>query len=994
MNRENTRHLSPCMVSVLVASLFSTSTFAQDGVTDTSAKALGLSDYRHFVIYPHLEKALRAQKDNDEKTALQEFRHIHQQAPSNVAMTLYLAEAYRHFGHDNQARQVLQEQLKHHPDDPRLQQQLAAIPRKIQPITTVEQLLVQQKRCDTAPTAECRSETGQNALKLKKLDIALAQLNDTAFTGTPDGKALENSILQRAIYLKEWQVTDAIFSRRKELHPLSAEEQQQWFDVLLTGQLDNRILTLQSQGIFTNAGQKLAFASTLATRGENTKLQRYLADNQPRFDTATQEQNWLYLISRYSKAPEHTLQQYTPQFMANQRYIIGAILPAVMKAGQYEQAQKLLDALPEDQLLSERYTLSIVTHNRAESARLAGLMYQHAPGNISLLDNYSWQLMQNGQSHKATSLLLARYPFGATHPEAEKLVIRLAGLLQRYPDLVTQSQQARLSTPLSSASLRQIQSQFPGVNTDCQATRKLLGDLSPQYEASTWRRLAECYNTTLPGMALYARQQAEQRNPDVYQHRATAYQAYAVEDYVTAMQAWRLLPIALMSNDDLIAAANTAQSAGDYIARDNWVDEARKRGLDNSENWWWLHAQRYLPAQTEHALADLNQAAAINPTVRVLTSRASLYRKLNKNPEAIADLRQALVLDPNNGSVQAALGYALWSVGNSAASRDALEKASNTSPDDPQLIRQLMYVNEYLGDIPQTQFYARKVVDELDSTSEVTPLTAPQNQDRYDVRRLHEDIGRHWTINFDTSIGLNSAAASPFSNPLNGPSSVKSYRSFGQLEAEYRLGRNMLVDGDMLSVYTRLFAGTDDSGIVLPVKNPMLGTGLRWKPLHNQTLFLAVEEQFDLDHHQDGESETMLRASASFLNNGKYSDEWHPNGSGWFAQNLYLDAVEYIRQDIQAWTADYRTSWHQKVGKHQTIEPYAHIQINEYRDGHTEGTQLGGIGVRWNIWVGQTQYEAWPHKVSLGLEYQHTLKAINQDTDKRNNAFFTVRVHW
>lgn len=40
----------------------------------------------------------------------------------------------------------------------------------------------------------------------------------------------------------------------------------------------------------------------------------------------------------------------------------------------------------------------------------------------------------------------------------------------------------------------------------------------------------------------------------------------------------------------------------------------------------------------------------------------------------------------------------------------------------------------------------------------------------------------------------------------------------------------------------------------------------------------------------------MLRASASFFNGGKYSDEWHPNGSGWFAQNLYLDAAQYVRQ--------------------------------------------------------------------------------------------------
>ena len=141
-------------------------------------------------------------------------------------------------------------------------------------------------------------------------------------------------------------------------------------------------------------------------------------------------------------------------------------------------------------------------------------------------------------------------------------------------------------------------------------------------------------------------------------------------------------------------------------------------------------------------------------------------------------------------------------------------------------------------------------------------------------------------------------------------------------------------------------------------------------------------------------SDTMLRASASFFNGGKYSDEWHPNGSGWFAQNLYLDAAQYVRQDIQAWTADYRVSWHQKVANGQTIEPYAHLQDNGYRDKGTQGAQLGGVGVRWNIWTGETHYDAWPHKVSLGVEYQHTFKAINQRNGERNNAFLTIGVHW
>ncbi len=51
---------------LLLTSLLSTSALADN--IGTSAEELGLSDYRHFVIYPRLDKALKAQKNNDEAT--------------------------------------------------------------------------------------------------------------------------------------------------------------------------------------------------------------------------------------------------------------------------------------------------------------------------------------------------------------------------------------------------------------------------------------------------------------------------------------------------------------------------------------------------------------------------------------------------------------------------------------------------------------------------------------------------------------------------------------------------------------------------------------------------------------------------------------------------------------------------------------------------------------------------------------------------------------
>ncbi|ELO8631817.1 phage receptor [Escherichia coli] len=791
---------------LLLTSLLSTSALADN--IGTSAEELGLSDYRHFVIYPRLDKALKAQKNNDEATAIREFEYIHQQVPDNIPLTLYLAEAYRHFGHDDRARLLLEDQLKRHPGDDRLERSLVAIPVEVKSVTTVEELLAQQKACDAAPTLRCRSEVGQNALRLAQLPVARAQLNDATFAASPEGKTLRTDLLQRAIYLKQWSQADTIYNEARQQNTLSAAERRQWFDVLLAAQLDDRILALQSQGIFTDPQSYITYATALAYRGEKARLQHYLIENTPLFTTDAQEKSWLYLLSKYSGNPVQALANYTVQFADNRQYVVGATLPVLLK-----------------------------------------------------------------------------------------------------------------------------------------------------------------------------------------QHRAVAYQAYQVEDYATALAAWQKISLHDMSNEDLLAAANTAQAAGNGAARDRWLQQAEQRGLGNNALYWWLHAQRYIPGQPELALNDLTRSINIAPSANAYVARATIYRQRHNVPAAVSDLRAALELEPNNSNTQAALGYALWDSGDIAQSREMLEQAHKGLPDDPALIRQLAYVNQRLDDMPATQHYARLVIDDIDNQALITPLTPEQNQQRFNFRRLHEEVGRRWTFSFDSSIGLRSGAMSTANNNVGGAAPGKSYRSYGQLEAEYRLGRNMLLEGDLLSVYSRVFADTGENGVMMPVKNPMSGTGLRWKPLRDQIFFLAVEQQLPLNG-QNGASDTMLRASASFFNGGKYSDEWHPNGSGWFAQNLYLDAAQYVRQDIQAWTADYRVSWHQKVANGQTIEPYAHLQDNGYRDKGTQGAQLGGVGVRWNIWTGETHYDAWPHKVSLGVEYQHTFKAINQRNGERNNAFLTIGVHW
>ncbi|STI77220.1 bacteriophage N4 receptor, outer membrane subunit [Escherichia coli] len=144
--------------------------------------------------------------------------------------------------------------------------------------------------------------------------------------------------------------------------------------------------------------------------------------------------------------------------------------------------------------------------------------------------------------------------------------------------------------------------------------------------------------TRYPGVALYAWLQAEQRQPNAWQHRAVAYQAYQVEDYATALAAWQKISLHDMSNEDLLAAANTAQAAGNSAARDRWLQQAEQRGLGNNALYWWLHAQRYIPGQPELALSDLTRSINIAPSANAYVARATIYRQRHNVPAAVSDL--------------------------------------------------------------------------------------------------------------------------------------------------------------------------------------------------------------------------------------------------------------------------------------------------------------------------------------------------------------------
>ncbi|MGL5739138.1 MAG: phage receptor, partial [Plesiomonas shigelloides] len=495
-----------------------------------------------------------------------------------------------------------------------LRQALDAIPIPLDKQITRTELLTQQARCDQEPTLRCRAAVGQAALHLSALDIAAAQLQDPNFANSAVGHTLRADLQQRAIYLKQWQYVEPEFNALRQQGKLSAAQAEQWFQILLLTRDYNRLQQLQAQGVMNSPAQRLAYASELAQQGQHARLRHYLAQTPaPAFTNAQQEQGWLYLLSRYSTNPQQAVLNFPARFSANQQWIAQRRLEGLMQAKDYSAAQTFLANYPANQWLETRFSLSLQQPGNTHSLALAQQLYRQQPSNSQLLDTLSYRLLQAGKSAAAIELLLQHYPFqGPYHGPYNRtvrsqLATRLFELLDRYPQYVTPAVLTRLSRPQPDVNLRLQQASWLASRHDCAAVTTLLGNLSPAYPAASWDLLGNCYQKQLPGLALYAYQQSEQRRPSHYNQLAIAYQAAAVQNYPQAEHYWQQLPTNTLSDEDLLAAASTAQAAGNATALGHWLSLMQQRSMGGYAGYWWLTAQHTPKSDPQSALSALDK---------------------------------------------------------------------------------------------------------------------------------------------------------------------------------------------------------------------------------------------------------------------------------------------------------------------------------------------------------------------------------------------------
>jgi len=680
-----------------------------------------------------------------------------------------------------------------------------------------------------------------------------------------------------------------------------------------------------------------------------------LKDKKVRFDNAFDERSWIdLLLTDFAKQPELLL-SYQPEFESNRIY----------------QAEKVLQKL-------------LVSGRQAEADSYIGKLSDFIKLDPVFLDHLSYQLLNENGEHQAIELLLEAYPFmRASTPQRIELMNRLIILLTNHSDAIAMPYLEKLRTPLNSPELRTFQVKLLSVLNDCTGIRNVLGDYSAFYTSNDWSRLGYCYGDRLPGLGEFAFERAQDLAPSPDHARAVAYQAFTAKDYERALTAWNSIPLHLMTPEDILAAATTAQSVGDDQELKKWLLLYEQKNAVKNDRYWWLLAQTNLSSNPQAALQDLLQAASLQPSITYYSQIGSLLIAEGRLNEAIDYFGKALSLNPFDSATQASLGYAYYQQGKYQRARNYLQAALKTRPDDEGLVKQLAYTNQKLGKNAQAIQYAEESIDSFARYS-LVDMTPDIKAQEFGMKRMHEDLQRRWSFTADAMSGNQVTAAPNIGQPGG------NYRSYSQAEVAYRLGNPAIDDGKTLSAYTRIFAGSGSNNSPLPFYAPMIAGGLRWKPLSNHVLNLAVEEQTPLDRGQYTQTSLMIRASASLLNSGKYSDDWHPNGTGWVAQSIYLDAAHYLSTSLTSLVGDYRVSYHRKIEEGQTIEPYTHVQWSSLNQANGVDERLG-VGVRWNIWRGQSKYNAYPSKILVGLEYQYAFKTYLTD---KSAIFFSLGGRW
>ena len=651
-----------------------------------------------------------------------------------------------------------------------------------------------------------------------------------------------------------------------------------------------------------------------------------------------------------------------------------------------------------------------IVKRRAELSQRMGRMteaqtlwefHYRQTGNLASLNQATYLAVNSGDRAHAQQLLETAFDRHQGRLPATALQ-RLAGLYAASKTTTPEQQRrmALLITRVDGPTRGQLLAQL-AENGQCDTVQQAIGN-HPQV-AGDYRALGRCAMPDRPGEAVVYYQQAEKLG-DRSGRLPLAYALEAAGDSAGALAIWRSIPATELSDNARLTASRSALNAGDSQTAERYWQQSTTRGANE-----WALGAAIADARGDHAQALERQRKALQqvPDAGHFYAASVTAQKAGDLPQSTAWLAEAVRRDPNNPRYRADYGMRLAGAETREERATAipyLQQATRDFPEDYRLGETLAWRYDEVEDSASARKELRRVIDLEQNPVAADDEDGSMEARRYRQRRAHETLSRRDSRTIASTWSPAGVSTNDFVRPDESKGSNRRSDSQNVQLAmwDHALGDEPSRAGSTLSVYGRVLLG--GQGRSSYAESLAAGVGLRYKPwgtqninfygeIYKQSQFndndnhslslgqmLVPEKLLDQvnDHRQDGHTTTdyLLRATASFLDQGKYRNDWRVDENDWDERFLYLDAAWWTKAGDHQWLSRFQQghAWKLPNSGAQTIMPYGFLEFASQDPSNDWRQDLRtGVGLRWQWWYDEDRYNAYRSKLTVRTEYQQSL---------------------
>nr|WP_012482072.1 bacteriophage N4 adsorption NfrA precursor-like protein [Zymomonas mobilis]ACE07209.1 bacteriophage N4 adsorption NfrA precursor-like protein [Zymomonas mobilis subsp. mobilis str. CP4 = NRRL B-14023] len=727
-------------------------------------------------------------------------------------------------------------------------------------------------------------------------------------------------------------------------------------------------------------------------------------------DIGEQPKAWLYLAERLQDQVALENHPLSSPWEKQRRLVLARIY---VKKHQEEKALQILPLLYPDIDIILARALLLEKHNRFREATIArSEIYKLNPDTDSLdhltydqvnAEEYT-ELLQTVSEHVSRSF--------SRHYTLLPLSVqdRFINSLSKNMPLIQKWQASKTEPLLASLDYKHraifVGNVIPHISSDQEISN--LCRMLPPHESNPDpdgdTALGHCAMAQhRPGEAAIYFSEVQRERSDIWP--VLVYALSAAGDTSKALEVWREYGQIVPSESLATVLARDALQEKDFSSLRKLIPDLTSDIPDNDI----LKAKLALHDGEERiALSLASHVMASNPSIDQTMAAIQIADKAGNYDQALNWLQSIWEKYPDNADLKLEYGMRVAGLPERKKRLQALpllKDSSKLQPNNIKIGESLAWL--FLADDDRPA--AMRQLEQLISLPQNFALTKEdqkqQVQQRYMWRRTHADLSRrdHITLaSIWSPAGIGEVVGN---NQLS-----SSRRGVGQNMQmgwwDHAISDSLLTRGKGLAVYGRFFI--DGPGRTEYAAYLGGAAGVRYKPFSrlNLNLYAEVFDQYTRysllasSHHKyptkgpnSNTVDMMIRASASFFDQGDFRNDWREDRSHWNERFLYLDGAWWVHKEYFQGVARYQQghSWKLPINQPQTIMPYGFGQFSSQNNNHLFREDFrAGAGIRWQYWFNETPFNAYRSALTVNIEYQRGLAGSLYE--RANGVLFSVGV--